>query len=172
MFSSIYHYLLSFSVFEQEASAKMIPDTTPSLFDYSMSLDRGFLPPKSPLKALSNPYYFSWESIISDLHIRLQEGRLREAIDDLPVLSTANLISEPEWQRAYAILAFFTHAYIWGGEKPSQVSPNPTKEFSILTTQLGFARNHLCAILGNRRTPWLATHSHLCCIKPLELGAY
>jgi indoleamine 2,3-dioxygenase len=99
----------------------MILDTIPSLHGFAVSLDRGFLPQEYPLEVLPDTYYASWEAVITKLSKLLQEGRLRDEIDALPVLSTANLRSEPEWQRAYVVLAFFTHAYIWGGETPSEV---------------------------------------------------
>jgi indoleamine 2,3-dioxygenase len=51
----------------------------------------------------------------------LKDRTLRNEVDALPILSTEHLTSENEWQRAYSILAFLTHSYIWGGEKPSEV---------------------------------------------------
>ncbi|KAJ5090305.1 Indoleamine 2-3-dioxygenase [Penicillium argentinense] len=71
-----------------------------------------------PLSRLSAPYYAPWEDLASDLPRLIQTGQIRPLIDNLPVLTTASLQSEPEWRRAYSVLGFLTHAYIWGGEKP------------------------------------------------------
>lgn len=43
-------------------------------------------------------------------------------VDALPILSTDLLLTEPEWRRAYSILGFIAHAYVWGGDTPSDVS--------------------------------------------------
>lgn len=48
--------------------------------------------------------------------------RIRGVVDRLPVLSTDFLYTEAEWRRAYLVLAFMSHAYIWGGDIPSEVS--------------------------------------------------
>jgi hypothetical protein len=37
------------------------------------------------------------------------------------MLSTSYLREEPEWRRAYSILGFILHAYVWGGTKPAEV---------------------------------------------------
>jgi indoleamine 2,3-dioxygenase len=49
--------------------------------------------------------------------------RLREVVDTLPILSTDRLSDIAEWRRAYSILAFITHGYIWGGSKPADRIP-------------------------------------------------
>ncbi|KAK2797344.1 hypothetical protein FQN49_008992, partial [Arthroderma sp. PD_2] len=43
----------------------------------------------------------------------------------MPVLSTDNLLSIPEWRRAYSILGFLLHGYIWGGDQPADEIPQP-----------------------------------------------
>lgn len=80
-----------------------------------------FLPENSPPNALSDPYYESWELIAHNLAELIETRRIHDAIRELPVLSTDLLKSEAEWRRAYVILAFFTHAYVWGGEKAEEV---------------------------------------------------
>lgn len=81
-----------------------------------------FLPEHSPLKQLPDSYYEPWELVIQHLPALIKYFDIRRAVDTLPVLSTERLRSEAEWRRAYSILAFLTHAYVWGGEKPAQVS--------------------------------------------------
>lgn len=98
-------------------------DIEPS--DYGMSVQNGFLPEKQPLQQLPDPYYSKWEELTSDLPKLIQMGKIRQEIDSLPILSTGGLHQEQEWQRAYVLLAFLAHAYIWGGDKPKDVcAPN------------------------------------------------
>ena len=52
----------------------------------------------------------------------LLSKRLRPVLDRLPILPAAHLETEPEWRRAYLILTFFTQGYVWGGERPAEVS--------------------------------------------------
>ncbi|KAL1896751.1 hypothetical protein Sste5346_004384 [Sporothrix stenoceras] len=85
--------------------------------------DNGFLPPNLPLARLPDPYYAPWESVISRLPHLLQTNSLRNQVGQLPNLSVHALRSEPEWRRAYLILAFLTHAYIWGEDKVKDVLP-------------------------------------------------
>lgn len=59
---------------------------------------------------------------MTDLPEMIQTERIRQEVLNLPVLSTEKLNQEAEWQRAYLILAFLTHAYIWGGARPEDVS--------------------------------------------------
>lgn len=98
----------------------MIPPV-PVLAEYGISPDRGFLPIELPLTILSDPYYSRWEIIIENLQALLLSRRLRGIIDGLPILSTSRLKHPTEWRRAYQLLAFMTHAYIWGGDSPSEV---------------------------------------------------
>ncbi|KAB8211734.1 Indoleamine 2,3-dioxygenase [Aspergillus parasiticus] len=94
-----------------------------SLDEYGVSLQNGFLPHSPPLKTMENPYYWPWEHIVSDLPDHIRFRTIRQAVETLPVLSTSKLQGEPEWRRAYLLLAYLTHAYIWGGEKPKDVLP-------------------------------------------------
>lgn len=81
-----------------------------------------FLPEREPSKRLADAYYEPWESIVSQLPRLIRDGILSESIAKLPVLSTSRLVSEAEWRRAYSMLAFMTHAHVWGGERPDEVS--------------------------------------------------
>ncbi len=81
----------------------------------------GFLPSEAPLARLSSPYYEPWESIAEKMVQTLQDGSFRGHIDKLTVLSVDGLVSEEEYQRAYIVLTFFVHAYIWGGDTASEV---------------------------------------------------
>lgn len=100
----------------------MIQSAEINLEDFAISPDHGFLPGGLPLQKLPSTYYTPWESLAVRLPTLIQTGQIRPLVDNLPVLTTSCLQSEPEWRRAYSILGFLTHAYIWGGEKPQDVS--------------------------------------------------
>ncbi|KAK1976844.1 indoleamine 2,3-dioxygenase [Colletotrichum cereale] len=85
----------------------------------------GFLPADAPLKVLSDPYFAPWEKVIQHLPELLKAGKLRGEVESLPILSTDKLRNEAECRRAYVILVFLTHAYVWGGENAAEVLPPP-----------------------------------------------
>ena len=99
----------------------MLPPFEISLENLGISHRNGFLPDESPLRYLPDTYYQPWEVIVEDLPALITEHRIRQEIDNLPILSTLKLSTEREWQRAYVLLSLFTHGYIWGGENPSEV---------------------------------------------------
>ena len=101
----------------------MIPIPNPE--DYDVSSENGFLPTLPPLEALPDSYYEPWEYIVKNLQGLILSKRLREVVDRLPVLSTNRLFGEPQWRRAYSVLAFITHAYVWGGNRPAEWVPPP-----------------------------------------------
>lgn len=74
-----------------------------------------------PLEALPDSYYNPWEAIVANLQALLLSKRLRGVIRATPVLSTSRLQSPAEWRRAYVLLSFMAHAYIWGGDTPEEV---------------------------------------------------
>ncbi|KAH8704173.1 Indoleamine 2,3-dioxygenase [Talaromyces proteolyticus] len=101
----------------------MLESPTIPLDQFSVSLHNGFLPTEPPLQHLPDPYYAPWESVMADLPDLISTGYIRREVLRLPVLSTDKLYREAEWQRAYLILAFLTHAYIWGGKRPEDRLP-------------------------------------------------
>jgi indoleamine 2,3-dioxygenase len=99
-------------------------ETLPSaaaLPQYGISKN-GFLPANAPLTRLSNYYYQPWEAIIEVLPTLIETQQIRKRVDRLPVLDTTALQTEPEWQRAYSMLAVMAQGYIWQGPEPSEVS--------------------------------------------------
>ena len=94
----------------------------PRLSDYDVSPHNGFLPGEIPLDVLPDRYYQPWETIVRNFQSLILAKRLRRIVDTLPVLSTDFLLTEAEWRRAYSILVFIAHGYIWGGERPADVS--------------------------------------------------
>ncbi|KAF2087326.1 Indoleamine 2,3-dioxygenase [Saccharata proteae CBS 121410] len=101
--------------------------------DYDVSPHNGFLPSEVPLDFLDDPYYRPWETTVQNLQALISTKRLRGVVERLPLLSTDFLRTEPEWRRAYSILAFMVHSYIWGGETPLDVIP-PTLSIPFLAT--------------------------------------
>jgi indoleamine 2,3-dioxygenase len=91
------------------------------LGDFGVSSRNGFLPHDLPLPRLPDPYFEAWEEIVDVLPILLKSRRIRNEVDRLSILSISRLASEREWQRAYLLLSLMTQAYIWGGQKPSEV---------------------------------------------------
>lgn len=53
----------------------------------------------------------------------LSSRTFRKQADQLPVLSTTGLATDAEQRRAYVVLCFLAHAYIWGGDTASDASP-------------------------------------------------
>jgi len=101
----------------------MIPIPKPE--DYGVSSQNGFLPTDAPLERLPDSYYEPWEFVVKNLQGLILSKRLRQTVEDLPVLSTDRLDGEAQWHRAYSTLAFIAHAYIWGGDKPAARIPPP-----------------------------------------------
>ncbi|KAL8673963.1 MAG: hypothetical protein Q9168_001606 [Polycauliona sp. 1 TL-2023] len=102
----------------------MIPDI-PILEHYGISSQYGFLPMELPLAVLPDPYYNQWETIVANLQALLLSKRLRGVIQTTPVLSISRLRQPAEWRRAYVLLSFMAHAYIWGGDTPEERVPPP-----------------------------------------------
>ena len=98
----------------------MLPPV-PTLQDYGISPTYGFLPMELPLEVLPDPYYNQWEATARNLQALILSRRLRGVIEQMQVLSTSRLQHPAEWRRAYSVLSFMTHAYIWGGDKPEEV---------------------------------------------------
>lgn len=97
----------------------------PNPTDFDVSIENGFLPSQPPLDNLPDEYYEPWENVVKNLQGLIMSKRLRGVVNKLPVLSTDRLQSMQEWRRAYSILGFITHAYIWGGNKPAERIPAP-----------------------------------------------
>ncbi|KAJ1954552.1 tryptophan 2,3- dioxygenase [Dispira parvispora] len=84
------------------------------LEDYDVSPITGFLPEEPALTRLPNPYYEPWERINDNLQAFIITRKLWVQVEKLPVLETDQLSTMPEKRRAFTLLAFFAHAYIWG----------------------------------------------------------
>ena len=121
---------LPISTTSKQASSESESDTSSSFPNHIQSLlnkydvtTNGFLPDGPPLEVLPDEYYAPWENLIRRLSESLDAGTFQEEVDRLPILETdGRLKTEEEWRRAYVVLCFFAHGYIWGGSMPSEVS--------------------------------------------------
>lgn len=104
----------------QYIQTRMFEPIDSILEKYDISVN-GFLPAELPLAVLPDEYYQPWERVIGRLPALLLAKRLRTEVHQMPVLSPSRLVSSRELKRAYGILAFLTHAYIWEGDVPSDV---------------------------------------------------
>lgn len=104
----------------------------PSLDQYGLSARHGFLPNELPLARLPDPYYNKWEAIAANLPALILSRRLRGVIDRLPVLDTIGLEHDAEWRRAYSLLCFMMHGYVWAGDSPEDRIP-PQISIPLLT---------------------------------------
>lgn len=79
---------------------------------YNISVDRGFLPTTDPLLSLPEAFR-PWEQIGICLVNLIENKELRVGVDRLPHFPIDELKREEEWWRAYSLLIFISHAYVW-----------------------------------------------------------
>ena len=129
----------------------------PKLQDYGIRAEYGFLPPVLPSEVLSDLYFSPWEAVMPNLPRLIERKQIRGIVDEMPILSTSKLLTESEWQRAYTVLCFIAHGYIWGDSPASERLPS-----SISIPLL-----EICAHLG---TLPIITYAALCLwnFRPLQ----
>jgi len=91
---------------------------------YKISTNRGFLPSLDPV--LSLPKEFGpWEDIAARLPELIRDKSVREEVEKLPTFSVTELKLEEEWWRAFCLLAFVSHSYVWceGKEGVTNILP-------------------------------------------------
>ncbi|ORX68363.1 Indoleamine 2,3-dioxygenase [Linderina pennispora] len=84
------------------------------LEDYDISPTNGFLPTHAPLTRLADAYYEPWEKIMDKFNQHILANRIRPLVRKMPVLDIDKLSTTAEYQRAFTILGFMAHAYVWG----------------------------------------------------------
>lgn len=119
------------------------------LKSFQVDSTTGFLPPELPVTRLADSYYQPWEDLVSNLPALLLTRRIRPLVEKLPVLSTEKLKSTSEIRRAYQVLGFLAHAYVWGTNEPTNRIPECVAKPLVETSEL----------LG---LPPLATYAGLC----------
>lgn len=111
-----------------------------SLDDFSsfgIDAERGFLPTEDPLLEL--PAQFApWEEIAHDMPKLIVAGRLRHAVEGMPLLSMAAVEDERALRRAMMVLSYFGHAYVWsGGDVAGRIPENIAVPWHQVATRLG-----------------------------------
>lgn len=109
----------------------------------------GFLPEKLPIERLPQSYYAPWEDLVNNLPSLIMTRRIRNMVDKMEELSTDKLNSIEEYRRAYQVLGFLTHAYIWGTDEPTNKLPQQIA-------------GPLLKVSEKLRLPPLATYAGLC----------
>ncbi|KAK6462026.1 tryptophan 2,3 dioxygenase [Scheffersomyces coipomensis] len=122
----------------------------PNIEDFDVFPQSGFLPSSLPLVRLPQAYYQPWEDLVNNLPALILAKRIRQLVDTkLPVLSTDQLSSEEEYRRAYQVLGFLGHGYVWGTDEPTNQLPEQLAKPWLEVSQ------HL-------RLPPVATYAGLC----------
>ena len=80
--------------------------------------ERGFLPEPDPLRELPAGFA-AWEERAFELGRLIVAGRVRRAIEWMPLLDPGALADGPDLRRAMLLLSFLGHAYVWGGRSPA-----------------------------------------------------
>lgn len=89
---------------------------------YDISETNGFLPTEPPARKFQDSYYQQWDDIAEHLPVLLSSHLLRQTIQTLPRLETNRLLNLSEWKRAYVVLGFMLHAYVWAEDPAEEVS--------------------------------------------------
>ncbi|KAJ9090261.1 tryptophan 2,3- dioxygenase [Entomophthora muscae] len=115
------------------------PTAIPQLQDYDISPLTGFLPPEGPLRRLPGTYFEPWEDIMDQISALLLCGRFRARVNKLEILDVDRLVNLREQQRAFVVLCFLSHAYVWGKNEPISQSLPPclAVPFVKVSEQLG-----------------------------------
>jgi len=137
-----------------------------NLAEFGVSQKNGFLPDTNPLPRLDS--HAEWEILVDEIPHLLENKRFRQSADAMPILDTSSLAEEPQWRRAYHLLSFMTHAYIWGGSQPSEILPAQiAKPFLTVSSHLGlpptatYAGLNLWNFTSTSPTQDLTSLSHL-----------
>jgi len=83
---------------------------------------RGFLPADDPLERLPADFD-AWEHVAPDVPALLMTGRLRPALEALPLLDIEPLEGDMQLERAMLLLSVFGSAYVWAEPAPARMVP-------------------------------------------------
>lgn len=119
------------------------------IHSFDVSERTGFLPSEFPVTCLPQEYYRPWEELVANLPALLLTKRIRALVDEMPLLETDRLENVPQIRRAYQVLGFLAHAYVWGTNEPSSRLPQQVAA-------------PLVAVSENLGLPPLATYAGLC----------
>ena len=124
------------------------------LEDYDISSINGFIPHDLPLQQLDS-YYAGWEEAVRRLPANFSQKTYRSKLDNLAILSTSKLHTKAEWQRAYVLLTFMTHGYIWGGEVPAEVFL-PFQFFHVMLMKFRYYHRAYPFPLSSLQSTWVS----------------
>ncbi|KAL2202616.1 indoleamine 2,3-dioxygenase subfamily [Sarocladium strictum] len=113
----------------------------PDLDAFDISPTLGFLSNHPPLPSFSNPHFAQLDELVANLSVHINNGTLRQRVDNLPHLDHSHLSSDQEYKRAYLVLGFLIHAYVWGGPKDNgpleTVPPHLAEPYLAVCERLG-----------------------------------
>lgn len=89
---------------------------------FGASPERGFLPSPDPQIELPLRYALLHE-LAAELPRRLLTGRVRSAIEGLPVFDMREISSDTGRRCAMRVLSYLAHAYVWGENPPATQLP-------------------------------------------------
>jgi len=79
---------------------------------YNISATRGFLPLTDPIASLPSSFQ-AWEAVAAHLPDLIRAKTVRKEVECLPAFPIDDLSSEAEWWRAFCLLTFVSHSYVW-----------------------------------------------------------
>lgn len=113
----------------------------PDLDAFDISPTLGFLSNHPPRPSFSNPHFAQLDEVAASLPALIATGSLRQRLDSLPYLDPIHLSSEGDHRRAYVVLGFLIHAYVWGGPKENvplgTIPPQLAEPFLAVCEKLG-----------------------------------
>lgn len=121
----------------------MLTTELPNLQDFGISQSRGFLSDESPLTAFADPYFHAWDLLATSLPSLVSTHAIRREIQTLPLLDASRLATDLEHQRAYVVLAFLIHAFVWTGDSEAENKPEP-----VVPPQLAGPFLYVCEKVG------------------------
>ncbi|KPI42409.1 Indoleamine 2,3-dioxygenase [Cyphellophora attinorum] len=113
-----------------------------------------FVPSEPPLTHLPPPFT-QWDDIAASLPTLLssQDSTLHAEITTLPLLSTASLTTIPQLHRAYVVLGFLIHAYVWcdravGDTSGARIPQQLAQPYTDVCRRLGLEGRETLAYAG------------------------
>lgn len=104
---------------------------------FGLGNDTGFLPAIDPLQEMPGQFA-AWEDVANALPKLLLAGRLRRAVEGLPILSAGAIDDPRTLRRAMMLLSYMGHGYVWGEAQAAPVIPkNIAVPWFHVATQLG-----------------------------------
>ena len=107
----------------------------PLLQDYGIDILTGFMPNPPPLRRLPGDFA-AWDEIMDHLNPLIMTSKLRNKVDCLPLIPVSKLNTKAEQRRAFVVLTFIAHGYIYGVPNADPILSILPKALSIPWFQL------------------------------------